>query len=76
VIYLQSDGFWHQMGGPLGKKFGKKRYAQLLRDIRHLELADQKQILTETMNMWMEVPGKSPELHPQLDDIMIVACRI
>jgi PAS domain S-box-containing protein len=76
VIYLQSDGFWHQMGGPLGKKFGKKRYAQLLRDIRHLSLADQKHILTETMNQWMEVAEKPLELHPQLDDIMIVSCRI
>jgi PAS domain S-box-containing protein len=76
VIYLQSDGFWHQMGGPLGKKFGKKRYAQLLRDIRHLNLTDQKHILSETMNQWMEVSGKPQELHPQLDDIMIVSCRI
>jgi PAS domain S-box-containing protein len=76
IIYLQSDGFWHQIGGPAGKKFGKKRYIELLRQIQGLSITEQQRQINEVLNKWMQDPEKPNRKLQQMDDIMVLACRI
>ncbi len=63
-IYMFSDGYADQFGGPLGKKFKYKQLKELLLKINHLPMPEQKLILLNTMIEWR---GKEP----QIDDIII-----
>lgn len=50
MIYLFSDGYADQFGGPKGKKFKYKPLQELLISIAHLPLDEQKQVLTQLSN--------------------------
>lgn len=41
-LYVFSDGYVDQFGGPKGKKFMRKQFRQLLLDISHLPMIEQK----------------------------------
>ncbi len=69
VIYLFSDGLIDQFGGKYRKKFLKKRMRELLLQIAHLPMNEQKSILIETHEKWKG----SIE---QIDDILIMGIRI
>lgn len=68
-IYLSSDGFRDQFGGPKGKKFMAKNFKQLLLSIQPLTMEDQKAILLKTIDDWMKGFGQN-------DDICIIGVRI
>ncbi len=68
LLYLFSDGYADQFGGPENKKFMYRRLRHLLLTISKYPLADQKHILDETITAWMEG-------HDQLDDMMIIGVR-
>ncbi len=63
-IYMFSDGFADQFGGPLGKKFKYKQLKELLIKINHLPMPEQKILLENTIIEWR---GENP----QIDDIML-----
>ncbi len=69
-IYLYSDGFADQFGGPEGEKFSSKR----LRDIfaRHSDkpMIKQKELIEKSFNEW-----KGDEYN-QLDDVLVLGFRI
>ncbi len=69
VIYLFSDGYADQIGGPLQKKFKFRRFQHLLLSIHSLSLQKQKDFLDETFNNW------KGELE-QVDDILILGIRL
>ncbi len=69
IIYLFSDGFADQFGGPKGKKFKYKAFSQCLLDNAHLPLEEQKQLLLNTFNNW------KGELE-QVDDVCIIGIRL
>jgi serine phosphatase RsbU (regulator of sigma subunit) len=69
VIYLFSDGYVDQFGGPEGKKFKNRRFRHLLLNIHKLPFDDQKSILHQKMEEWM---GSSYE---QLDDILLIGFK-
>jgi serine phosphatase RsbU (regulator of sigma subunit) len=68
-LYLFTDGYADQFGGPLGKKFKSKTLKKLLSENAHLSMEDQKKLLENTLNQWMG-------LIAQVDDICVMGLRI
>lgn len=69
IIYMFSDGYADQFGGPENKKFFTKRFEQLLSDIHNEPMEQQKEILKTTLYDWM---GNND----QVDDILVIGIRI
>ena len=69
TIYLFSDGFPDQFGGPDNKKFGYKRFRELLLRNNSESLADKKVLLEQVLNNWK---GDNS----QIDDILVIGFRI
>lgn len=69
MLYLFSDGFPDQFGGPDNKKFRYKQFQDLLLSIHHSPVAEQNEILHRTFLNW-----KGDE--EQVDDILIVGIRL
>ncbi len=68
-IYLFSDGYVDQLGGPSRKTFRSKYFRQLLLDIQDQAMEGQKQILVEKLESWRgEVE--------QIDDILVIGIKI
>jgi len=72
VIYLFSDGYADQFGGPDNKKFKYRRFRHLLLNIHKLPMPDQKAILHQKMEEWknyFDIPQE------QVDDILIIGIK-
>ena len=69
MIYLLSDGFADQFGGPKGKKFKYKQLQELLLSIADKPTLVQKEQLNKSLLTW-----KGPL--DQVDDILIIGIRI
>ncbi|HUW91652.1 MAG TPA: SpoIIE family protein phosphatase [Bacteroidales bacterium] len=65
ILYLFSDGYADQFGGPENKKFMYRRLRHILLTISKYPLPDQERILDETITSWMQ--GCE-----QIDDMMIM----
>ena len=72
VIYLFSDGYADQFGGPENKKFKYRRFRHLLLNIHKLPMPDQKAILHQKMEDWINY-DKTPQ--EQIDDILIIGIK-
>lgn len=68
VYYMFTDGYQDQFNRH-GKKFMRKKFRNLLKDISHRPLAEQYEILKNTINDWKE--GSE-----QTDDILVVGFKI
>jgi serine phosphatase RsbU (regulator of sigma subunit) len=68
-IYLMSDGYQDQFGGPKDKKFLSKKLKELLKTNSHLPMINQGEILEKTHDNWKGI-GE------QIDDITILGIRI
>jgi serine phosphatase RsbU (regulator of sigma subunit)/tetratricopeptide (TPR) repeat protein len=68
-LYMFTDGYADQFGGPYGKKFKNKSLKKLLLTNAHLSMEKQKQILNDTLNQWMG-------LIEQVDDICVMGLRV
>ncbi|MCB0784270.1 MAG: SpoIIE family protein phosphatase, partial [Flavobacteriales bacterium] len=68
AIYLFSDGYPDQFGGPRGKKFLYRRFRELLVSISQEPMDRQKVLLQDALNEW-----KGP--HDQVDDILVMGIR-
>ena len=64
-LYLFSDGFPDQFGGPEGKKYKYQNFREFLLSIGQEDMNKQKELLTKEIENWMEG-------YPQIDDIMIM----
>ena len=69
VLYLFSDGYADQFGGPKGKKFKQSQFKELLLSIHKKGMNEQKDILDKALKDWM---GKLE----QVDDILIIGIRV
>ena len=69
MLYMFTDGYADQFGGPEGKKFKYRRFRHLLLSIHQLSMKEQLHILEEQMNEWM---GKREN---QIDDQTIIGIR-
>lgn len=68
TIYLFSDGYCDQFGGPRDKRFMKKTFKELLLSIQPKSMEEQKEILDKTIEEWK---GD----REQTDDILIIGVR-
>lgn len=69
TIYIFSDGFPDQFGGPRGKKFMYRRFRDLLLQIQEHSMEMQRKILDKTLEEWR---GNLE----QVDDILVIGVRI
>lgn len=67
-IYLFTDGYPDQFGGPKGKKFMYRRFKHLLLTIHERPMKQQMKFLHETLKLWMGDVG-------QVDDIQIIGIQ-
>lgn len=68
-LYLFSDGYADQFGGPDDKKFKSAKLRELLTEIHNLPMKEQKVRLNETIENWKGI-------NEQIDDILVVGIRI
>lgn len=72
MIYMFSDGYADQFGGPKGKKFLLEPFRRLLTDVSGDTLDTQQIRIAETMEEWRKGWSKEEE---QIDDILIMGVR-
>ncbi len=68
LIYLFSDGYPDQFGGPMGKKFKMVRLKNLLKDIHKKPMEEQYEYVKSTFNLWKED-------YPQVDDVLFMGVK-
>jgi ligand-binding sensor domain-containing protein/serine phosphatase RsbU (regulator of sigma subunit) len=76
TIYLFSDGFIDQFGGPDGRKFMKPKFKQMLLDNQSLDMTSQKEAFLKTLEEWIKHPSKHNTPFGQVDDIILLGVRI
>jgi hypothetical protein len=64
-MYLFSDGFKDQFGGPENRKFLNKQFNQMLVDHHQLKMSEQYLAIQDTFDRWK---GD----RPQTDDVMVI----
>jgi ligand-binding sensor domain-containing protein/serine phosphatase RsbU (regulator of sigma subunit) len=69
LIYMFSDGYPDQFGGPMGKKFKMVRLRNLLRDVHELPMEEQYHHIKNTFNLWRDQ-------HDQVDDVLFMGIRL
>lgn len=69
VIYLSTDGYADQFGGPANRKFMKKHLRQIFLDNFDKDMQVQESILNKALTDWM---GD----HNQIDDILVTGFRL
>ncbi|NMC41373.1 MAG: SpoIIE family protein phosphatase [Bacteroidales bacterium] len=69
MLYLFTDGYADQFGGPKGKKFMYRPLQNLLLKIHDRPAAEQKEELIRTFEEWMNG-------YEQVDDVLIAGIRI
>lgn len=68
-IYLFTDGFADQFGGPRGKKFMYKRFKETLLGMQDKPMEEQKNLLDSAFKDWK---GKLE----QVDDVLVIGIRV
>ena len=68
MIYISSDGYPDQFGGPKGKKFLKRRFIELLLKVSDKPINEQEKIMKSVFENWM---GEED----QIDDVCVMGVR-
>lgn len=69
LIYLITDGYADQFGGPKGKKFKYKQLEDLMLSHKDKDMEEQMMLLEDTFNNWK---GQ----YEQVDDVTLIGVRI
>ena len=69
TIYMFSDGYSDQFGGPAGKRMKMNRLQNILDDIQIRDMAEQHRVIKENFELW-----KGP--YRQLDDVLLIGVKI
>ena len=69
MLYIFTDGYADQFGGPNGKKFMYKQLQNVLMAVHHQELDSQRQMLDGVLADWMLETS-------QVDDICVIGIRV
>ena len=69
TLYLFTDGYADQFGGPKGKKFKYKQFQEMLLANSQKPMAEQQKILEDTLNDWK---GNLE----QVDDVLVIGIRV
>ncbi|MBA2612519.1 MAG: tetratricopeptide repeat protein [Bacteroidetes bacterium] len=78
VLYLYTDGYADQFGGPDAKKFKNRQLNDFLTNIHQLSTKEQVEKLNSTYENWRTWFNKDGEkcYHDQVDDICIIGIKI
>ena len=68
-IYLFTDGFADQFGGPFGKKLLSKQFREILSSIQNLSMSEQEKKLADVFSKWK---GDVT----QVDDVLVIGMRV
>jgi CheY-like chemotaxis protein len=68
-IYLYTDGFPSQFGGPSDKKLMQKGFRNLLMENHHYPMAQQGDIYCNFFDMWKGI-------NDQIDDVLVIGIRL
>ena len=68
-IYLFSDGFQDQFGGPKGKKFMTKKFRELILKTSNYPMKKQRVILEKEFKEWQK-------LEEQTDDVLVIGLHL
>ena len=71
VLYMCSDGYQDQFGGPNDKKFMRSQLKELFAGMHLLPMLQQKEILETTLQHWIQ-----EEKSRQTDDILVLGVRV
>jgi serine phosphatase RsbU (regulator of sigma subunit) len=69
TIYLFTDGYSDQFGGPKAKKYSKGKFKELLLSIQHLPMNEQREALYNAHIEWRGT-------QEQVDDICIIGVKL
>jgi serine phosphatase RsbU (regulator of sigma subunit) len=69
TLYMYSDGYADQFGGPVEKKFGSDRFKKMLSSISELSLPEQKKKVESTFYEWKNG-------FDQVDDTLLIGVKI
>ncbi|MFP4557566.1 MAG: PAS domain S-box protein [Bacteroidales bacterium] len=69
VVYLFSDGYHDQLGGPNLLKFGSRKFKNMLVELHTKPFAEQKQILMDKIGEWR---GD----YNQIDDMLVMGFKL
>jgi serine phosphatase RsbU (regulator of sigma subunit) len=68
-IYMFSDGYLDQFGGPRGKKFMSRNFKKLILELQSVDLKDQGAAMEKVLMEWMGDIS-------QIDDILVMGLRL
>ncbi|MBC7412179.1 MAG: SpoIIE family protein phosphatase [Bacteroidia bacterium] len=68
-VYLFSDGYLDQFGGPKGRKFKHSRFGELLSNMSELDIKEQGEMVIKTFEQWK---GDID----QLDDVIVLGIEL
>jgi len=69
TIYMFTDGYTDQFGGPSGKKLKMNRLQNILDDIHTRSMEEQYRVIKENFDLWK---GHNP----QVDDVLMIGVKI
>ena len=69
TIYIFSDGYADQFGGPKGKKMMYKPFKEFLLSIQHLDMEEQQKAIANHFYQWK---GDNE----QVDDVCVIGVRV
>lgn len=70
-VYLSSDGYRDQFGGPRGRKFMAHNFRKTLQQLKGVPMPEQRKILREKLDNWMAESNER-----QIDDITVMGVRL
>jgi serine phosphatase RsbU (regulator of sigma subunit) len=69
TVYIFTDGYADQFGGPNGKKMMSSRFRAFLAGICHLPMGEQELLLKDEFEKWKGATD-------QVDDVLVIGVRI
>ena len=76
ILYMFSDGFQDQFGGPKREKFMRKRFKDFLLEIHDLPMNEQRYQLEKKFDEWRNCGDGKGTLCDQIDDVLVVGLKL
>jgi len=77
TLYMFSDGFADQFGGPDARKYMSKPFKRFFLSIQDKPMSEQKELLDAEIKQWMRhINPTSGANFTQIDDICVIGVKI